>query len=265
MQRKIDHSMRRGLLYVSALGLAVVALGAGQVPETGRVIGRVRLTSRVPGKPLPSTAYPRRTVGDHDAPSLPEIRNVVVYIKDAMYRSALPAMRAELRQEHETFIPHTVAITRGSSVDFPNGDPFFHNVFSLFDGRKFDLGLYEAGANRSVKFDKAGICYIFCNIHSQMSAVVVVVDTPYFVKMDMPGEFRIEELPYGRYQLNVWAERCAPETLKAASRQITVDGPRVTLPPIQLRESRDLITVHPNKHGKDYETPVFSSPIYTQP
>jgi len=175
------------------------------------------------------------------------------------------AVRPRIVQKNKRFETRLLAVEVGSTVDFPNKDPFFHNVFSLFDGRKFDLGLYEAGANRSVKFDKAGICYIFCNIHSQMSAVVVVVDTPYFVKMDMPGEFRIEELPYGRYQLNVWAERCAPETLKAASRQITVDGPRVTLPPIQLRESRDLISVHQNKHGKDYEAPVFSSPIYTQP
>jgi hypothetical protein len=136
--------MRQVLLYISALCLALAAFPAGQVPETGRVIGRVRLTTRVPGKPLASAAYTRRAVGDHDAPSLPEIRNVVVYIKDAMYRGALTARRAELRQEHETFIPHTIAITRGSSVDFPNGDPFFHNVFSLAR-RQFQSRSLRAG------------------------------------------------------------------------------------------------------------------------
>src|SRR5438445_12603696 len=120
--------MRRALLYISALCLALAAFPAGQSPENGRVTGRVRLTTKLPGKPLASTAYPRRTVGDHDAPAFPEIRNVVVYIKDATFRGVLPARPAALRQEHETFMPHTVAITRGSSVDFPNGDPFFHNV-----------------------------------------------------------------------------------------------------------------------------------------
>jgi len=168
-------------------------------------------------------------------------------------------------QKNKRFETRLLAVEVGSTVDFPNDDPFFHNVFSLYNGKKFDLGLYEAGATKSVAFNKPGVCFIFCNIHSQMSAVVVVVDTPYFVRMDMAGEFRISELPYGRYQLNVWAERCSPQMLEAASRQITVDGPRITLAPIQLRESRDLITVHQNKHGKDYETPVFSSPIYNHP
>jgi hypothetical protein len=125
--------------------------------------------------------------------------------------------------------------------------------------------LYEAGATKFVKFSRTGVCYIFCNIHSQMSAVVVVVDTPHFVRMEMAGEFQISDLSPGRYQLNVWAERCSPQALKEASRQITVDGPRIALGTIKLRESRDLITVHQNKHGKDYEKPVFSSPIYAQP
>src|SRR5262249_1128729 len=148
------------------------------------------------------------------------------------------------------------AVEVGTMVDFPNLDPFFHNVFSLFDGKRFDLGLYEAGATRSVRFNKAGVCYVFCNIHSQMSAVVVVVDTPYFVHLKAPGEFRISELPLGRYQLNVWAERCSPETLKAASRRINVDGTRANVGAITLKESRDLMTSHSNKYGKDYETPV---------
>ena len=232
MQRKIDHSMRRGLLYVSALGLSVAALGAGQVPETGRVIGRVRLTSRVPGKPLPSTAYPRRTVGDHDAPSLPEIRNVVVYIKDAMYRGALPAMRAELRQEHETFIPHTVAITRGSSVDFPNGDPFFHNVFSLSRAANFNLGRYERGQSRAREFTKAGTIKVYCDIHSHMSATILVFDHPYFTIPELDGSFELPAMPAGQYTIVGWHERVGErlervrvEAGKAASIELTVPVP----------------------------------------
>ena len=111
----------------------------------GRVVGRIRLTSQVPGKPLASAAYPRRAVGDHDAPPQPEIRNVVVYLKDAAWRGALGTSHSELRQEHETFIPHTIAVTRGSSVEFPNDDPFFHNVFSLSRAANFNLGRYARG------------------------------------------------------------------------------------------------------------------------
>ena len=224
--------MRRGLLYTSALGLAFAALGAGQLPDTGRVVGRVRLTSKLPGKPLASTAYPRRSVGDHDAPSLPEIRNVVVYIKDAVYRGALPARRAELRQEHETFIPHTVAISRGSSVDFPNGDPFFHNVFSLSRAANFNLGRYERGQSRAREFTKAGTVKVYCDIHSHMSATILVFDHPYFTIPALDGTFELPGLPAGQYSIVGWHERVGEriervrvEAGKAASIDLTVPVP----------------------------------------
>jgi len=178
-------------------------------------------------------------------------------------RNASP--RPKIIQRNKRFETRVLAIEVGSMVDFPNLDPFFHNVFSLFEGKRFDLGLYEAGSTKSVRFDRPGICYIFCNIHSQMSATVVVVDTPYFIFLSTPGDFRIPQLPPGRYQLNVWAERCSSESLKAVSRQITVEGASTSLGTIRLQESRDLATVHANKYGQAYETPVFSSPIYTQP
>jgi plastocyanin len=199
--------MRRRFLYVSAFCLALAALPAGQSSETGRVAGRVRLTTKVPGRALPSTAYPRRTVGDHDAPPLPDIRNVVVYIKDAVYRGALPVKRVELRQEHETFIPHTVAITRGSSVDFPNGDPFFHNVFSLSHAANFNLGRYERGQSRAREFTKAGIVKVYCDIHSHMSATVIVFDHPYFTIPEVDGTFELPAVPVGDYTIVGWHER----------------------------------------------------------
>ena len=177
-------------------------------------------------------------------------------------RSAL--VRPKIIQRNKRFETRVLAVEAGSTVDFPNLDPFFHNVFSLFDGKRFDLGLYEAGATRSVQFNSPGVCYVFCNIHSQMSAVVVVVDTPFFAVLKSPGEFRIPGLPAGRYQLNVWAERCSPEVLKAASRQVIVEGSS-TVGTIVLRESREGTTAHSNKYGKDYDTPVFSSPVYTRP
>jgi len=196
---------------------------------------------------------------------------VVVWLTPLSNRSAaLPADRSaatrpKIIQKDKRFVPRLLAVEVGAMVDFPNQDPFLHNVFSQFDGKRFDLGLYEARATKSVRFSKPGVCYIFCNIHSQMSAVVVVVDTPHFVQMNAPGEFRIPDLPLGRYQLNVWTERCSSETLKAASRQVNVEGTSTNVGTIALQESREIITIHSNKYGKDYDTPVFSGPIYTQP
>lgn len=168
-------------------------------------------------------------------------------------------------QRNKRFETRVLAVEVGSVVDFPNRDPFFHNVFSLFNGKRFDLGLYEAGSTKSVRFDKAGVCYIFCNIHSQMSAAVVVVDTPYFVLLNTSGEFRIPQVPPGRYQLNLWAERCSPEALKAVSRQVVLEGGSASIGTIQLTESRELAQPHSNKYGKDYDPTVATSPIYTQP
>lgn len=171
----------------------------------------------------------------------------------------------KLIQRNKTFDPHILAVQVGSQVDFPNRDPFFHNVFSLFDGKRFDLGLYEAGSSRGVHFDRAGICYIFCNIHPQMSAVVVVVDTPYFAVSDARGEFVIPQAPPGRYQLNSWEEHCSSKTLNELSRQISIEENSVSLGSVHLQESDKPITVHLNKYGKQYDPDVFSSPLYVQP
>jgi plastocyanin len=172
---------------------------------------------------------------------------------------------ARLIQKNKVFDPHVLAVQLGSEVDFPNRDPFFHNVFSLFNGKRFDLGLYEAGSSRGVRFDRAGICYIFCNIHPQMSAVVVVVDTPYFAVSAVGGNFAIPDVPPGRYQLNLWEEHCSPETLKELSRQVKVDERSTSLGGIHLRESEEPVTAHLNKYGTQYDPQVFTSPVYVQP
>ena len=175
------------------------------------------------------------------------------------------APHPRLIQKNKRFDPHVTAVKVGAVVDFPNRDPFFHNVFSLFDGKRFDLGLYEAGSTRSVHFDRAGICYIFCNIHPEMSAVVVVVDTPHFAVSNGLGEILIPHVPPGRYQLNLWEEHCTPQTLKELSRQVTVVEPTTDLGGVHLEESKELVMVHLNKYGKPYDPQVFSSPLYVQP
>ena len=124
--------------------LSAALLGPGsprpQTGDTGTVSGTVKLT-QVKGTPLPSTAYPGRTVGDRQAaPSAPNIKDVVVYIKDASYRGTLTTRTSELKQDHEMFAPHVLAISRGSTVSFPNADPFFHNVFSLSSAARTRYG-----------------------------------------------------------------------------------------------------------------------------
>ena len=173
--------------------------------------------------------------------------------------------RPQLVQKNKQFIPHVLAVEVGSVVDFPNHDPFFHNVFSLFNGKRFDLGLYEAGSTRSVHFDRAGICYIFCNIHPQMSAIVVVVNTPYFAVSNKLGDVEIPDVPAGQYKLNVWEEQCSAKNLQEASREVTIGPEGSFLGTIRLQQSRKLVLVHPNKYGRNYDPEVFSSPIYSQP
>src|SRR5476651_1465273 len=135
--------MRRSVLAIaSLLTVLFIATVGGQGPDTGSIAGKVTLTPRIKGRALPSTAYPTRAVATHDPTATPEIKNVVVYLKDVAFHGALPPTKAELHQEHETFLPHVIAITRGSTVDFPNDDPIFHNVFSLSSAATFDLRRY---------------------------------------------------------------------------------------------------------------------------
>jgi plastocyanin len=199
--------MRHRRLPISALlATMIVAAPGGQTPDAGSVVGRVTLT-RVRGAALPSTAYPGRTVGRHELPATPEIRNVVVYLKNVVYRGPLAVKKVQLRQEHETFIPHVLAITRGSAVDFPNDDPIFHNVFSLSGAANFDLGQYAHGQTRSRELTKAGIVKVYCRIHSHMSATILVLDHPYFTVPETDGAFELPNIPPGEYTIVGWHER----------------------------------------------------------
>ena len=180
---------------------------------------------------------------------------------------AIPAQptHAVLRQKNKSFEPHLLAVTKGSTVDFPNLDPWFHNVFSLFNGKKFDLGLYEAGTSRTVHFDREGVSYIFCNIHPEMSAVVVVVSSPYYAVVSKNGDFSIVDTPPGKYTLHVWSENALPETLEGLSRQVEVSGTTQSVGTLRVHESETANAQHKNKYGRDYEPPSPGNPVYTQP
>ncbi len=173
-----------------------------------------------------------------------------------------PRRRFRLIQQRKRFEPHLLVVAVGSTVEFPNLDPFFHNVFSLFEGKRFDLGLYEAGTNHAVNFDRPGISYIFCNIHPGMSAVIVAVNTPYYAVSSRSGEVTIPNVPSGAYRLQVWHERSLPQGVKDVPLQIAVSEKEHDLGTIRLPRSGELIARHKNKYSKDYIPPNPPGPFY---
>jgi plastocyanin len=171
----------------------------------------------------------------------------------------------QIAQINKSFDPHVLVIQVGTPVQFPNKDPFLHNVFSLFDGKRFDLGFYEAGSSKVVHFDRPGVSFLFCNIHPEMSGAVVSVDTPYFGMSDRNGRVTIQNVPDGRYQLNVWYERSLPEDLKTAGRTVTIMESSRFLEPVRVVENPNFSLEHKNKYGQDYIPPANTSPAYNHP
>jgi plastocyanin len=192
--------------------------------------------------------------------------NVLVWLKpldNPAHNISTTPKRQTLIQSHKTFEPHVLVVQVGSIVDFPNHDPFFHNVFSLFEGKRFDLGLYEAGATNSVRFDRVGVSFLFCNIHPEMSAVVVSLDTLYFALSDANGKVTIANVPDGRYEIHYWSERGVPDALKRLTRTVTISNSERSLSPVQIPENPNFSTSHKNKYGQDYAPPP--NPDYSRP
>jgi plastocyanin len=193
--------------------------------------------------------------------------NVVVWLAPADSGAPsrpFPSVPLRLTQHHKSFEPHVLVVPVGAVVEFPNHDPFFHNVFSLFEGKRFDLGLYEAGTTRNVSFDRPGISYIFCNIHAEMSAVVLALDTPYYAVSNRKGEIVIRQVPVGRYTMHVWYETALPSTLSAMTREITVAPESSTLGVLDIPAGL-VVNAHKNKYGMDYEPPAPDAPGYDHP
>jgi plastocyanin len=175
-----------------------------------------------------------------------------------------PRTPQKILQIGKLFKPHVMAVERGTEVYFPNLDPFFHNVFSLYEGKRFDLGLYASGETRPVTFNRVGISYIFCNIHPRMSAIVITLPTPYFAISDVEGAVTINNVPEGHYQLKLWHERTGDEELAAQSRAVRVAAGAATgydLGLIRVNEAGYMLQPHKNKHGGQYDS-EHSKPSY---
>src|SRR5688572_25528743 len=149
-------------------------------------------------------------MGGVNLPKKGAARDAVVYLEGA--KKAAPLKDIVIDQRDKLFIPHVTVITRGTKVAFPNNDTVFHNVFAYYNAKKFDLGFYPRGKTEHQTFDKTGVVALLCNVHSEMSAYILVVDTPYYAVTDKKGRFKIANVEPGTYTLHVWHESGAKLT-----------------------------------------------------
>ena len=204
-----------------------------------------------------------KVVGEDHQKRSAQNENAVVWLNpldSPPVRRQSPIGPLRLTQHNKSFIPHLLVVPVGAVVEFPNRDPFFHNVFSLFEGKRFDLGLYEAGSTRNVSFDRQGVSYIFCNIHAEMSAVVIALDTPYYGISSRSREVAIPHVPVGRYVMHVWYETGLPATLNSMTHEINVTPETSTLGVLEIPAAT--VNAHKNKYGMDYEPQAPNSPAY---
>jgi plastocyanin len=244
----------RGCLTALCLAATAISASAQQAPFTVQ------------------TEVVRRSAAKHTATNAADNSNVVVWLAP-IHEAGDPVAPGiaksqakqppQLVQHNKTFEPHVLVVEVGSLVQFPNKDPFFHNVFSLFDGKRFDLGLYEGGSSSTARFERPGVSFLFCNIHPEMSAIVVAVQTPYFGVSDRAGHVIIGNVPDGRYSLHVWYERSNSEDLKALDRVIDIPESAHSLEPLKVTDTGDFNVTHKNKYGQDY--PPAANPAYKQP
>jgi plastocyanin len=180
-------------------------------------------------------------------------------VQPARFATAKPGYR--MVQHNKMFEPDLLVVPIGSLVAFPNLDPWFHNVFSLYRGKRFDLGLYEAGSQKEVRFDRPGASYVFCNIHPEMAAVVLTVDSNFSGISDKLGHVSIAGVPPGQYLLRVWYENATPQALQALERTVTISSSTRSLPAISIPVTKQDSTKHKNKYDQDYE-PDPTTPVY---
>jgi plastocyanin len=188
--------------FVSFAAVPSVGVGAAR---NGVIRGRVEVRRVMP------QVERRPGVTDLGAPAARDVDDrmrSVVYLESAPRRAfeVDEGGRAVMDQRNETFVPHLLAIMTGTTVDFPNSDKFYHNVFSLSKPARFDLGRYSAGHSRSIRFDRPGIVRVFCDIHSHMSAFILVFSHPYFAVTDSQGRYHIDNVPPGNYGVIAWNE-----------------------------------------------------------
>lgn len=226
--------MRTHSLTVSGFAIVLaIVVGTGALPRAVAVSGQVTIQER-PGEVTE------------------DIQNVVVFLEPmgaaAARASRLSPTNTSIALQSRQFSPRVRVITEGSRVEFPNQDPFSHNVFSKMNGG-FDTGVYGRGKAKDQTFKEAGVYPIYCNVHPRMTAYVIALKTPFFTQAGNDGRFILENVPPGNYRLHVWHDR-ATEVMQDVSVAATPVAPlRIAL------DARSYKYVqHKNKLGKDYTT-----------
>jgi plastocyanin len=214
----------RGIAVVCGLLLSAPSLARAQ----GTVSGRIAIAEK-----------PGETAKDLD--------NTVIYLAPKSGAARTAEMKARMAISGRQFSPRVRIVTIGSSIEYPNQDPFSHNVFSTAAGAAFDLGVYGSGTSKSAQFRKPGAFPVYCNIHEKMTAYVVVVNTPHFTQAAADGRWSIAKVPAGRYELHAWHERTA-EVVKE------IDVPAAGLADVdqKLDATGYKQLAHKDKFGKDY-------------
>lgn len=221
-----------------AFAAALAACGVIALPAwAGEVSGRVR----VAGRPADAQV------------------TTIIFAEPLSGRAPITPKRAKLLQQNKSFQPRVQAVPAGSTVDFINEDGIYHNVFSLSPPAPFDLGLYSARATRSQKFKQPGTYRVFCNIHPDMVAVILVVATPFITEADRAGNYRLD-LPPGKYRITAWSERAQPATM-----EVTIAEGSTTAPELNLDESQFVELPHKNKYGRDYANIKWDEPPAKKP
>ena len=213
--------------------LLLAGLAAATLPEQGQraegtVVGMVRLAVVVEASPPMLSPYARPRYRPparaESASGSPE--SVVVYLIGRETTASESRPPARVSQRNRTILPHVTAIQAGTRVEFPNEDDVFHNLFSLSGPHQFNLGRYPPGESKAEVFTKPGVVRLFCDIHSEMSGVILVVDTPYFTKPDAQGRYRIEGVPAGEYTAVAWHEVAGSDSvgvMVTGAQETTVD------------------------------------------
>ncbi|MGH7525767.1 MAG: cupredoxin domain-containing protein [Gemmatimonadales bacterium] len=226
MRGKVQRAAALRRILLAGGAAAVWPLAAAQAPAAG-VSGRV-------------------TMQDKDDRPADDVGQAVIWLATTA-PVATPPARAEIGTAEKEFSPHVLVVPVGSTVSFPNHDPFNHNVFSLSEEHPFDLGLYGRGETRSVRFDRAGVVRVYCNVHAQMSALVVVRDNPYFGQPSTDGSFALAAVPPGNYVAHAWHER-TPEV----TRELTVPAAGIRDLALELDARGYQFKPHLNKFGQPY-------------
>ena len=261
---RTDLKKTRFIFCVVAAGLAI---GAGLCAASSGASNGHDANSRNSAKssrPRPDEVTGEVALTQSGSDTAPDASQVVVWLTPSGSTTmphTIDQPRYRLVQHNKRFEPSLLVVPVGSVVDFPNADPWFHNVFSLYRGKRFDLGLYQAGTQRSVRFDRVGPSYLFCNIHPEMTGVVLAIDSSLYAISDRSGRYSINGVAPGKYTMHVWYENAKPESLASLQRTVVLDDTTHALPAVSVPVAKQVQKEHKNKYGQDYD-PDALNPDY---